>query len=154
MYPVIGGITFVILMCLVMGHKCFIYEWLDKVVVAKDPVLNGKKGFLNPTFFTIWTTLTIGLWTVLGYKMRKISRELDDHDPTIEEGKKYIFKNTVWAGLVYCLVCPDSCVYYSLAMADEYQCALVQYHVQLVHFCQHICSGCCTDDAFCYLSEK
>ena len=58
--PVIGGITFVILMCLVFGHKTFIYEWLDKAVVAKDPVLNGKKGFLNPTFFIIWTTLTIG----------------------------------------------------------------------------------------------
>jgi hypothetical protein len=97
--PVIGGITFVILMSLVLGHKSFIYEWLDKAVVAKDPILNGKKGFLNPTFFTIWTTLTIGLWTVLGYKMRKISRELDDHVPTVDEGKKYIYKNTVWSAL-------------------------------------------------------
>ena len=48
--PIIGGITFVILMCLVLGHKTFIYEWLDKAVVEKDPILNGKKGFLNPTF--------------------------------------------------------------------------------------------------------
>src|SRR5450631_2214562 len=95
--PVIGGITFVILISLVAGHKTFIYEWLDKAKVASDPVLNGKKGFLNPTFFTIWTTLTIGLWTVLGYKMRMISRELDDHVPTVEEGKKYIYKNTVWS---------------------------------------------------------
>jgi hypothetical protein len=74
--PIVGGITFVILMSIVLGHKSFIYEWLDKAVVAKDPVLDGKKGFLNPTFFIIWTTLTIGLWTVLGYKMRMISREL------------------------------------------------------------------------------
>ena len=49
--PVIGGITFVILLSLVLGHKSFIYEWLDKAMVAKDPILNGKKGFLNPTFF-------------------------------------------------------------------------------------------------------
>jgi hypothetical protein len=98
--PVIGGITFVILMTLVLRHKTYIYEWLDKELVAKDPILNGKKGFLNPTFFIIWTTLTIGLWTVLGYKMRSISREIDDHPlSTIEEGKKYIFKNTVWSAI-------------------------------------------------------
>jgi hypothetical protein len=97
--PVIGGITFVILMCIVFGHKHFIYEWLDKETVAKDQVLNGKKGFLNPAFFTVWTTLTIGLWSVLGYKMRSLSRELDNHVPTVNEGKKYIFKNTVWAAV-------------------------------------------------------
>ena len=51
---------------------------LIKQLVAKDPILNGKKGFLNPTFFIIWTILTIGLWTVLGYKMRQLSREIDD----------------------------------------------------------------------------
>ena len=97
--PVIGGITFVILMCIVFGHKHFIYEWLDKEVVARDQILNGKKGFLNPTFFTVWTILTIGLWSVLGYKMRSFSRELDNHVPTVTEGKKYIFKNTVWAAM-------------------------------------------------------
>ena len=97
--PVVGGITFVILMCLVLGHKHFIYEWLDKAVVAKDPILNGKKGFLNPGFFIIWTTLTIGLWTVLGYKMRQLSREIDNTPLTVEEGRKYIWKNTVWASV-------------------------------------------------------
>jgi hypothetical protein len=97
--PVIGAITFVILMTLIIGHKTFIYEWLDKAMVEKDPILNGKKGFLNPTFFIIWTTLTIGLWTVLGYKMRSISREIDGHVLTVEEGKKYIWKNTVWSAL-------------------------------------------------------
>jgi hypothetical protein len=97
--PVIGAITFVILMTLIIGHKTFIYEWLDKAMVEKDPILNGKKGFLNPTFFIIWTTLTIGLWTVLGYKMRSISREIDGRVLTVEEGKKYIWKNTVWSAL-------------------------------------------------------
>jgi hypothetical protein len=97
--PVIGGITFVILMCLVLGHKTIIYEWLDKAMVEKDPILNGKKGFLNPTFFIVWTTLTIGLWTVLGYKMRQLSRETDNHPLTVEEGKKYMWRNTGWAAL-------------------------------------------------------
>ena len=97
--PVIGGITFVILMCIIFGHKVYIYEWLDKAVVAKDPVKKKKKGFLNPGFFIVWTTLTIGLWTVLGYKMRQMSREIDNHPLTVEEGKKYIWKNTVWAAI-------------------------------------------------------
>lgn len=95
----IGAITFVILLCLVFGHKTVIYEWLDKDLVNKDEILKGKSGFLNPTFFIIWTTLTIGLWMVLGYKMRSISREIDDTPLSIEEGKRYIFKNTVWSSV-------------------------------------------------------
>jgi len=97
--PLIGGITFVILMVIVFGNKHYIYEWLDKDVVAKDPILNGKKGFLNPTFFTVWTVLTIGLWIWLGQKMRNLSRSIDDKKLTIEEGRKFIFTNTVWASL-------------------------------------------------------
>ena len=95
----IGIITFIILLCLVFGNKSSIYEWLNKDVVAHDPILNGKKGFLNPTFFIIWTTLTIGLWIILGLKMRQISREIDDTPLSVEEGKKYIFKNTVWSSV-------------------------------------------------------
>jgi hypothetical protein len=96
----IGVITFVILMCLVFGGHSAIYEWLDKDAVAKDAVLNGKKGFLNPTFFTVYTILTIGLWIVLGWKMRSLSRSLDNAPlQSVSEGKKYIFKNTVWAAV-------------------------------------------------------
>ena len=95
----IGIITFVILMAIVFGGKHTIYEWLDKDAVSKDEILNGKKGFLNPAFFTFWTILTIGLWTALGIKMRKMSREIDNAPLSVEEGKRYIFKNTVWASL-------------------------------------------------------
>jgi len=97
--PLIGGISFVILMIIVFGHKHIIYEWLDKDLMNKDEILKGKKGFLNPAFFTIWTILAIGLWTILGIKMRAISREVDNAPLTVAEGKKYIYKNTVWASL-------------------------------------------------------
>ncbi|MFX4887696.1 hypothetical protein ABTB91_19875, partial [Acinetobacter baumannii] len=60
--PIFGAITFAVLMYIVFGHKHHIYHWLDSEAVAADPILNGKKGFLNPTFFVIWTTLTIALW--------------------------------------------------------------------------------------------
>lgn len=95
----IGAITFVVLMILVFTGHTNIYEWLDKSVVAKDPELAGKKGFLSPGFFTVWTILTIGLWTFLGWKLRQISREIDDTPLNVEQGRKYIFKNTVWSAL-------------------------------------------------------
>jgi hypothetical protein len=97
--PLIGLITFVILMSIVFGNKHLIYEWLDKDAVNKSEVLKGKAGFLNPAFFTIWTILSIGLWTLLGMKMRKMSRETDANPMTVEEGKRFIYKNTVWSAL-------------------------------------------------------
>jgi len=97
--PLIGLITFVILMSIVFGNKHLIYEWLDKDAVSKSEVLKGKAGFLNPAFFTIWTILSIGLWTLLGMKMRKMSRETDANPMTVEEGKRFIYKNTVWSAL-------------------------------------------------------
>ncbi len=95
----IGVITFVILMCLVFGGHSAIYIWTDKNVVAHDEILNGKKGFLNPTFFTVFTILTIGLWILLGWKMRNLSRSIDETPLSTEEGKNYIFTNTVWAAI-------------------------------------------------------
>jgi len=95
----IGIITFVILCCLVFGGRTAIYEWLDRDAVAHDAVLNGKKGFLSVPFFMIWTILTIGLWAFLGWKLRQISRSIDNTPLTVGEGKKYTFKNTVWSAL-------------------------------------------------------
>jgi hypothetical protein len=66
--PILGVITFVILMAIVFGGRSDIYHWLDKDAVAADPVLNGKKGFLNANFFAIWSFITIFLWWFLGGK--------------------------------------------------------------------------------------
>lgn len=95
----IGAITFVILLALVFGHKSNIYEWLDRDIVKNDEVLKGKSSFLSPTFFIAWSVLTIGLWTIFGIKLRGISREIDNAPITIEEGKKYIFKSTIWSAV-------------------------------------------------------
>ncbi|MBZ5858974.1 quinol:cytochrome C oxidoreductase [Flavihumibacter profundi] len=93
----IGIISGVILLALVFGHQHHIYHWLTP---GDDKILLGKAGFLNPTFFIVWTSLSIILWIALGAKMRSISKELDSSGPlSVEEGKKYIFKNTIWASL-------------------------------------------------------
>ena len=93
----VGIITFIILMCLVFGKQHHIYHWLTP---EGDRVLEGKSGFLNPTFFTVYTTLTVALWIILGMKMRSLSRSLDNNPiQSVEEGRSYIYKNTVWASL-------------------------------------------------------
>jgi hypothetical protein len=95
----IGTITFVILMCIVFGGKATLYEWLDKNTVAKDEVLLGKSGFLSTGFFTVYTILTIGLWMVLGWKLRALSRSIDSTPLTVDEGRTFMFKTTIWAAV-------------------------------------------------------
>ena len=78
--PVIGIIALIVLLAIVFGghHMTHIYHWTDTEAVESDKILKGKSGFLNTGFFTVWTILAIGLWSVLGYKMRKLSREVDE----------------------------------------------------------------------------
>lgn len=99
--PVIGVIALIILLAILFGghHMTHIYHWTDAEAVANDPILKGKKPFLNAPFFTIWTVLTILLWSVLGYKVRKLSLQSDEGPMSAEEGKRYIWKNTVWAAI-------------------------------------------------------
>ncbi len=98
--PILGIITFVILLAIVFGERTDIYHWLDKEAVAKDHILNGKKGFLNPVFFLVWSFITIFLWWFLGKKMRSMSLQSDKKEQMgYETGKKWIWNNTVWASL-------------------------------------------------------
>lgn len=97
--PVLGVICGAILLAIVFGGNHAIYHWTDTEHVQHDPILLHKAGFLNKTFFTVWTILTIVLWSFLGWKMRKFSRDTDKGQMSVEEGKKFIWKNTVWAAL-------------------------------------------------------
>jgi len=100
--PVIGLLALVILLAIVYGgsEMSHIYHWTDKHTLETDAIIRGKKGFLNPAFFTIWTLVTIGGWSWLGWKMRKISLELDEKPlANNEEKKKYVFRTTVWSAL-------------------------------------------------------
>lgn len=98
--PVIGVICGAILLAIVFGDNHTIYHWTDAEHVQHDPILSHKKGFLNKPFFAIATIITIAGWSLLGYKMRQLSRKLDNEPlATLEERKKYIFNNTVWAAL-------------------------------------------------------
>ena len=104
--PIFGLITFAILLYIVFGlghgehHP--IYHWLTP---GDDKILAEKSGFLNAGFFVIWSFLSIGLWSYLGWRMRKLSSEAD-REMSFEQGKAWVWKNTksaslftVWFGL-------------------------------------------------------
>jgi hypothetical protein len=102
--PIFGLIAFAIMMYIVfgMGSATNIYPWINKEALEKagnEEVLK-KLGFLNPVFFFVWTVLAIGLWSLLGARMRKLSAEADEATLTDQEkGKSFIWRNTVTASL-------------------------------------------------------
>ena len=98
--PVIGVICGAILLSIAFGGNHGIYHWSSAEHVEHDATLQFKSGFLNKSFFSVVTVLTIVLWSFLGWKMRQRSRMLDENPVrSKEEGKQYIWTNTVWAAL-------------------------------------------------------
>ena len=97
--PVLGIITFVILLAIVFGHRTDIYHWLDKDAVAHDKILSGKSGFLNEWFYLLFSAISIFLWWFLGRKMRALSLKSDEAPMDYDQSKKWILKNTVWGSL-------------------------------------------------------
>jgi hypothetical protein len=98
MVPIFGGITLMVLCYIIFDHKHHIYHWLDAEAVAKDPILKGKVGFLNPTFFVIWTTLTITLWSYFGYRMRQLNNQADVAPMDAPTAKAFNIQSMVRSG--------------------------------------------------------
>ena len=97
--PVLGVIAGVVLLAICFSDNHTIYHWTDVNHVEHDEILKHKSGFLNKGFFAVWTVITIVGWSLLGWKMRKLSRSLDDNPLNLEGRKKYIWDNTVWSAI-------------------------------------------------------
>ena len=96
--PVFSVLALLVFVGIIFGHRHDVYHWLDTEHVKHDPILQGKSGFLNPTFFMVWTIITLLLWSFVGAKMRKLSSQADEPmDP--ETSKKFIWNNTVWGAI-------------------------------------------------------
>ena len=96
--PVFSILALLIFIGIVVGNHHHIYEWLDREAVSKDPILNFKKGFLNPTFFFIWTLVTLGTWSFVGWKMRQLSKRSDE-PMSHAEGTRFLWTNSIWAAI-------------------------------------------------------
>lgn len=96
--PVFSLLALLVLLGIIFTEQHGIYHWLDKEVVENDPVLKGKSAVLNPTFFIIWTVITLFMWSWVGSKMRKLSSEADKK-MDLEQSKKFIWNNTVWGSI-------------------------------------------------------
>ena len=96
--PVFAVIALLVFLGIIFGHQHHIYHWLDKEHVEHDPILKGKSGFLNPTFFLLWTILTLVVWSWVGHKMRQLSKRADQPF-NAEEVKGYMWSNSVWASV-------------------------------------------------------
>lgn len=55
-----------------------LYQWTNTEYVANDPILLGKTAYLNETFFVIRQFIYFGIWGYLGYKLHKVSLDMDE----------------------------------------------------------------------------
>src|SRR5689334_22468366 len=76
--PVIGVISIIIMFILVFGNNHVIYQWADPEKVRASHALQTKSPFLNRGFFAVWTITTVLLWYLIGGKIRRLSRSIDD----------------------------------------------------------------------------
>ncbi|MEO6870391.1 MAG: quinol:cytochrome C oxidoreductase, partial [Ginsengibacter sp.] len=96
--PVMGAITFIILLCIIFGNRADIYPWLDKTGVQHDKILRGKSGFLNPAVYLIASLVVIALWSFIGKKLNDLSRKTDETGPMdYDTSKKWLKTNMGWS---------------------------------------------------------
>ena len=103
-----GAIALAVLLGYVwLSHDHHIYHWKDAEHVAHDKILNGKKGFLNPTFYTITTILVIGTWMFLRhwYRSNSLAEDAGTHGD-----RSYFWKSII--------ICASFIVVYGLTVGS------------------------------------
>lgn len=101
MVPIFGILALIVLCCIIFNEHIGsnIYLWLNKEEVAKSVGLQGKSGFLNVKFFTIWSVISIASWWYFGKRMRDLGDQADKSPLTADESKKFIWNGTVRSSL-------------------------------------------------------
>ena len=79
-YLVPGGILILVFFVLSIMHFNHVFVWMDSEVVAEDALLQGKAGYLNPTFFLIRAAIFLGGWILYREVSRKLSLAQDASD--------------------------------------------------------------------------
>ncbi len=79
-YLVPGGIVVFVILVLSVMHMNHLFVWMDADVVAHDHLLQGKAGYLNPTFFLVRAAVFLGGWILYREYSRKLSLKQDESD--------------------------------------------------------------------------
>ena len=95
MFLIPGLILMAVVVVGTVGHMHHLYHWTDAADVATDPVLSGKSGFLNLTWFSAGTVIIMGIWIFFAWKMRQLS--LDEDKNGGDAGFKHHYKIRVWS---------------------------------------------------------
>jgi hypothetical protein len=100
-YLVPGGIVIFVLLILSVMHFNHMFVWMDAEAVADDAIIQGKIGYLNPTFFLIRAAVFLGGWILY----REVSRKLSLAQDEAQDNKNFV-KNFRWSAgfLVFYLV--------------------------------------------------
>ena len=73
-----------------------LYHWSHAEAVAHDPVLQHKSSYLNSTFFLIRQIIYFCLWGFLGWRMHRVSVEMDE---TGDWGLQTLLRRTSGPGI-------------------------------------------------------
>ncbi len=79
-YLVPGGIVIFVILVLSVLHMNHLFVWMDAETVAHDELLQGKAGYLNPTFFLIRAAFFLGGWIAYREVSRRLSLKQDNSD--------------------------------------------------------------------------
>ncbi|MCC5939952.1 MAG: hypothetical protein JJU37_00270 [Balneolaceae bacterium] len=71
------GIWAIFMIPVILGMSS-LYSWTNTAYVADDPIMLGKVPYLNTPFFVIRQFIYFGIWGYLGYRLHKVSVEMDE----------------------------------------------------------------------------
>ncbi len=77
-YLLPGSLIFFVLLVLSTMNLNHLFIWMDPEVVANDPIIQAKTGFLNVPFFLIRAVVFLAGWNLYRHYAVKNSRALDE----------------------------------------------------------------------------
>ncbi|WP_040578785.1 hypothetical protein [Croceivirga radicis] len=75
-----GGIIVFVILVMSVLHINHLFTWADPEVVKHDALIQGKAGYLNPTFFIIRAAIFLAGWIAYRFYSRKLSLAQDQSD--------------------------------------------------------------------------
>lgn len=114
-YIVPGGIIVFVILVLSTMHMNHLFVWMDAEVVAEDKLLQGKAGYLNPTFFLIRAAIYLAIW--IGY--REISRKLSLRQDEASDNSNFVKNFRVSAAFLVLFLISESMMSWDWIMSVD-----------------------------------